>query len=203
MGSAWSLIKSCNALFLNLQKLHWKGILLWSNCFYGICAVLLSIESTLYIAHCYPSAWAVLLIYLSTVVYYTNAYLNESKQTSFNERIEWYQKHKRYLLLRQISYIIFIGYIALIQLKLFSLVFNAVPAIQIFILVLIILSITYYLPLKKFNNKTFRNIGIFKSIAIALVWSIVCYIVPIWITIGATNADYFLQSIFYIYFFKN
>jgi hypothetical protein len=56
---------------------NWKGIFLWSNQFYGICAVLLAIETNLVLFHKMPNSFLLIFIHLATVVYYTHAYFHE------------------------------------------------------------------------------------------------------------------------------
>ncbi len=69
----------------------------FANYFYGCCAVALSIE-----AGCQqgiallPFAYY-LVIFSSTVLYYTFAYTHETPSTIANERSLWYQQHRRFV----------------------------------------------------------------------------------------------------------
>ncbi len=190
-------------MIIQSAKLNWKGVLLWSNQFYGICAVLLSVESTLFIKHVYPSFTSLLLIHLSTVLFYTHSYLKEYKEGIYNERTNWYQSNKRYLQLRQLGFSLLCLYLALFKLNALSLLNNASLLVKAVALFALILSITYYIPFNLFTRlKPFRKVGIFKSIGIALVWSIVCCFIPVWLTNPNVIDEMNFDSIFWVHFFQ-
>ena len=163
------------------MKINWKGIVLWNNHFYGICAVLLSMEAARIIKHILPDPLVLLLIYLSTVVYYTHAYLQEYKTGESNERVQWYQKNYGYLNARQFIFTCICIYIAIVNLKMLKLLLNATAFERVLLLLTGILSLTYYTPLLKYLPfRSYRSKGVFKSLAISWVWSITCCFIPIW-----------------------
>ena len=96
----------------------WKGLLLWSNHFYGIAASLLTIETTMLILNQLPSFFLVAFIYIGTLVYYTYAYFNETSTGLYNERSKWYQSNKGYLKIRQIFLILLCISIGVFKLQL-------------------------------------------------------------------------------------
>ncbi len=162
--------------------LNWKGLLFWSNAFYGICAILLSIESSLFILHKFPNPLVLLLIYLGTILYYTHSYLQESKSKNCNERIIWYQKNKQLLIVRQIFYTCLCMYIGCIHLNFVQVIIQTSVFTKILLLTTGILSLAYYIPtITKVPFINYRSIGIFKSVAIAWVWTFVCCFVPVWL----------------------
>lgn len=187
------------------MKFNWKGILLWSNHFYGICAVLLSIESTLLLNHVIPNPYLLLLIYLGTIVFYTHAYLQESKTGAINERANWYKKHFAYLNGRQFLYTCFCIYIVFVKLNLVSIFLSATLFVKLVLLITGFLSAIYYMPhLRIPLLRSYRTNGILKSLAIAWVWTILCCFIPVWfydqnlnILVSATFGFYFFQ--FYVY----
>ncbi len=179
------------------MKINWKGLLFWSNQFYGICAVLLAMESCYKIIHALPSIPVLVLIHLSTVIYYSHAYLMEKEEGIYNDRSFWYTKNKKLIYLSQsifTSICIFIGIVFFN----FSVLINKID-----IKLLVIFSITiafcvlYYLP-SIFPHKKIiiRNYGILKSISIAWVWSVTCCVVPIWL-----SADYNLIASYPLFYF--
>jgi hypothetical protein len=163
--------------------MNWKGLLFWSNQFYGICAVGLAIESSLKILHALPSIPALVLIHLATVIYYTHAYLLENKEGIYNDRSVWYLKHKKYIYTRQIIYTLITIYIAIFKCKIFSLFAGSTFLVWLLILITLFFCSFYYLPtiLSKKKN-IIRTSGYLKSISIAWVWTITTCVVPIWLS---------------------
>jgi 4-hydroxybenzoate polyprenyltransferase len=169
-------------LNFSILKINWKGLLFWSNQFYGICAVLLAMESSWNLLHKFPSISLLVLIHCTTVLYYTHAYLLESKDGIYNERSTWYAKHKKYLWYRQAIYTIIVFLVALLQFDFISLIMNASPLYRLLLLVTVIVCILYYLPSFLTKNKSvIRQWGILKSISIAWAWTFTCCVLPIWV----------------------
>jgi hypothetical protein len=187
-------------------KLNWKGIFLWSNWFYGFCAVMLSVESSLLLLNRYPNPFLLLLIYLGTIVYYTHAYLVECKLGEHNERVIWYLKKQKFLQLRQLVYTCICLYIGFFKLDAFNVFLHASLFVKIILLISLLLSAAYYLPTIHFISfQNSRNRGVLKSISIAWVWTFTCCFIPVWL--GSNNPTvlltktanfYFLQLFIYV-----
>ena len=162
---------------------NWKGLLLWSNHFYGLCATLLSIESTVVFLNQAPSIFTIAFIYLTTLVFYTHAYLNESSEGIYNERSSWYAKNKKYLLIRQVVFSLIIIYLALFKLGSIELFLTASISTKCVLLFSIIISAFYYFPFLNSNFFTgIRSWGVTKSASIAWVWAVMCCLVPLLFT---------------------
>ncbi len=183
------------------MTLNWKGIFLWSNQFYGICAVLLTIESNLLLLHKMPNIILLLFIHLSTVVYYTHAYLQEVHGGIYDERSKWYQNNRKYLVIRQLMYTsicIWIGCIKFDLLKIFS---QSSLWMQLIICISIFISVIYYLPTFPFRSlKSIRDKGLLKSLSISWVWSIVCCVFPIWFELRENLTHLLSTYIFWNHF---
>lgn len=165
------------------MKINWKGLLLWSNQFYGICAVALSIESCLMILGKFPTIPVLLFIHLSTVIYYTHAYFLESKDGIYNERSKWYTEHKKYLYARQSIYTGICIYLGLVTIPVVTLLSNVNWFLFFIFILTLLLAILYYLPsLFPALKNSIRKFGIIKSVSIAWVWAIACCILPIWLS---------------------
>src|SRR4030095_5231398 len=65
----------------------------FSNYFYGICAVALSIEATLQQRFPVNSFFYFALIFLITVLYYAYPYIRRSLDQTSNPRTNWYSKN--------------------------------------------------------------------------------------------------------------
>lgn len=164
-----------------MVKINWKGLILWSNHFYGICAVLLAIESNFILIQKMPNLFLLLFIHVVTVVYYTHAYLQETHDGVYNERTTWYQNNARYLIIRQILFTCLCIWIGLFKLDIINLFYHATLWIKCIMLLSIFISAIYYLPKYSiFSFNIFRHIGILKSISIAWVWTIISCVLPVW-----------------------
>lgn len=165
----------------SIYKINWKGLFLWSNQFYGICAVLLAIESSLQILHTIPPIPLLLLIHLATVLYYTHAYLLERKDGIYNERSSWYADNKKYLVYRQAFITIAVFYLAFVQCHMLNLMIRSNAWVQLILCLTFLITFLYYLP--SFSTQwtnVFRRLGILKSISIAWAWTFTCCFLPIW-----------------------
>jgi len=182
-------------------KLNWKDLLLWSNQFYGICAVFLAMETNVLLIQKMPHLFLLLFIHLSTVVFYTHAYFNETHDGVYNERTTYYQNNRKYLIIRQILYTCLCMWIGFFKLDLFNLFLQSSMLIKLILCFSIFISAIYYLP--KFpllKLKSFRDKGIVKSAIIAWVWSIVCCVFPIWFELGENFTNLLSTYIFWNHF---
>jgi hypothetical protein len=182
-------------------KLNWKDLLLWSNQFYGICAVFLAMETNVLLIQKMPHLFLLLFIHFSTVVFYTHAYLNETHDGVYNERTTYYQNNRKYLIIRQILYTCLCMWIGFFKLDLFNLFLQSSMLIKLILCFSIFISAIYYLP--KFpllKLKSFRDRGIVKSAIIAWVWSIVCFVFPIWFELGENFTNLLSTYIFWNHF---
>ena len=156
----------------------WIGYLLWNNHFYGWCIVAISISSGLYLTGKIPSILLLAASYIATVVYYTNAYFNELPNEHNQARAIWYQTYHTYLKIRQ-------WVLAFILLVLMFYVIVKHPALlNLHFKQIIILFGTVAIS-ALYNTSSLKKNGVFKSVAIAIVWTIVGGYLPV----------YFFQSI--------
>jgi 1,4-dihydroxy-2-naphthoate octaprenyltransferase len=185
----------------------WKGLLLWSNHFYGIAAGLLCIETTFTLLKKPPSLFLIAFVYLSTVIYYTYAYFDESQAGKYNERSQWYLQNKKYLKIRQLVLILITLYIAIFQIHLIEVFSNLTIGIKIILLFAVLLSFLYYYGHLVFKKISIRNKGFLKSITITSVWVVVTCIFPIIVIVNGNKSFnpldyatilYFLQQFLFI-----
>lgn len=185
------------------MKSNWKGILLWSNQFYGICAALLAVDTGITLLHKVPSVFALLLVYLVTIIFYTHAYLQESNGGIYGERSEWYQKNKNYLNIRQIVFTIACLYLMFIHFNGWLLFWSAGLIIKIILTASFLISAVYYVPYKFLSiTLSFRKLGLLKSMSIAWVWAITCCFVPFWIEENSSFSLRLTTIQFWNYFFQ-
>ncbi len=182
------------------KLIDWKGIVFWSNQFYAIAAVLLTIESSLQIAHSFPRWLILALVYLLTLWYYTQAYLLEASSIHCTERFNWYQKHKSYIKFRQVFLIGVLVYLLLNNFSVKDELKNVSNSKWLVVFITGIMALLYYLPSSKllsFNkNNLYNQIQAwFKSISIAWIWMFATSIFPI---IANTSVLYYCQNFIFI-----
>jgi hypothetical protein len=188
-------------------SIDWKGWIIWSNHFYGICAAMLCIESSYMLLHQFPNYFLLALVYLATVIYYTHAYITESTEGISNERMLWYQQHKKYLVIRQLVFTCICLYIALFKIHFLQIINQASIAVYIILFFTIISALGYYIPnVGSSFIRSYRTKGLLKSMAIAWVWTITCCLMPILMEPNATiylmHANFILFAIqLFIYVF--
>jgi 4-hydroxybenzoate polyprenyltransferase len=152
---------------------------LWSNHFYGIAASLLAIESSMVILNQVPSFFLVAFIYIGTLVYYTYAYFNETSTGLYNERSNWYQSNKGYLKIRQFVLILLCISIGVFKLQLIEIFILLPIGLKLTLCIALVIILLYYYAHKIFKRVNLRNKGLLKSMSIAWVWVVVCFILPI------------------------
>ena len=185
------------------MKFDWKGAFLWSNQFYGICAVLLAIESNVLLLHTIPKVLFLLTIHLVTVLYYTHAYLHEDQEGIYNDRSNWYKRNRRYLKIRQAIYTIVCLWLLMVKLSAIRLFLHAPLTLQLIFLASFALSAIYYLPnYAFFPFKSLRNKGILKSAAIAWVWTVLCCMTPLWFSTGSNFLNMLSTIAFWAHFIQ-
>jgi hypothetical protein len=152
----------------------------FGNYFYGICVVLLSMETSLRL-HIPLLSWSYYcLLFLSTILYYTYAYTNAQNNLSFNARSKWYRTHNKKIKHTQVIYILlsilllfFICYVNWITICKISI--NAFSLLFLFP----VIALLYYGVENNYYKKiNLRNIGWLKPFAISIVWSGVVTIYP-------------------------
>jgi len=126
-----------------------------------------------------PSFFLVAFIYIGTLVYYTYAYFNETITGLYNERSNWYQSNKGYLKIRQIFLILLCISIGVFKLQLIEIFILLPIGLKIMLYIALVIILLYYYAHKFFKRVNLRNKGLLKSMSIAWVWVVVCFILPI------------------------
>ncbi len=190
-----------NVPVLNLIQ-YFKNRLLWNNHFYGICIVGIAFNASLYLTG-YPIDFLFLLIlYIGTVLYYTNAYKNERVTYHNHERVNWNLKQKEYIVKRQYFLLLLMIILIIISSSRYPNILR--PDILTISLVLTGLFLALFYKITAFKKR-----GIIKSIVIAYVWTILGGYLPVYInrvighTLYLNNLDqslYLLQLFIFLVF---
>jgi len=184
----------------------WKGWLLWSNHFYGICGALLAMETTLTITHTIPSLYLLIFIYATILFYYSYAYLKESKieayqetkQTIYNERVDWYLNARPYLIARQWLIAFLLLYLSIYSLHFLQLIYSFNIAEISVVASIVVIILLYDFPQNNvFKQLQIRRLGFLKSISISWVWVFICCCLPLMVAnkqglVHLSNSNYII-----------
>jgi 4-hydroxybenzoate polyprenyltransferase len=154
-------------------------LIFYGNYFLALCAVVLSIESSVQQKLLLNESFYYVFIFLSTVVYYTHAYT--STQSKKNDRDIWYLKNRPIVRLTQwVFTTICLAFLSIFLIK------NANALLQIsfreyaFIGSIPLLAIFYYsIPIPLFLTNNLRKIGWLKPFLIGFIWSAVVTYFPV------------------------
>jgi hypothetical protein len=154
-------------------------LIFYGNYFIALCAVVLSIESSVQQKLPLNDSFYYVFIFLSTVVYYTYAYT--SAHSKSNDRDIWYFKNRPFIRLTQW----FFTAICLVLCLIF-LIKNKSALIQLtfeeyaFICGIPLLAIYYYgIPIPLLFTNNLRQIGWLKPFIIGFIWSAVATYFPV------------------------
>lgn len=163
---------------LNKQT-NWVDTFLWSNHFYGLCAIALASETS-YTLLQHPLTFLQLcFIYVSTLLYYTYAYVIASQKAIISPRVIWYQTNKNYLFIRQCILAILIVYLGFFKLNMWTIILSLSLSNKLILCSALFVSLLYYSPMKSYPIKDLRHWGIVKSLSISWVWAIVTVLMPL------------------------
>jgi len=151
----------------------------FGNYFYGICVVVLSIESALQQGASLNSVAYYLAIFCSSILYYTYAYVDNRTLNANNQRSDWYLFNKKLVIVSQVCITaLFIVSVSFLikdcwDKKLKISIYNF-----LLLLVFPLIAILYYgiqTPINKFN---LRDTGWLKPFIIGFVWAGVVSVYP-------------------------
>ncbi|MFT3912122.1 MAG: hypothetical protein QM737_22035 [Ferruginibacter sp.] len=176
----------------------------YSNYFYGICAIGLSIEATVQQRFPLNDLWYYFLVFITTVLYYTYPYIQKPGAITNNPRTNWYSKH--YNLMRGNQVVITI--ILLISVILFlkdywNEVWNMSLSNWLLLLIFPVVAAFYY-GLDALTGKyNLRKIGWLKPFVIGFIWAGLVNIYPILYYDILNKLDYILTEQAILLFIKN
>lgn len=154
-----------------------KKFFFFGNYFYGLCAILLSIEAILQQKINIPPVTYFCFIFCLTVVYYTKAYISETVNSIANERTIWYVNNKNKIFNAQIYLTVFIAVFGVFLLPNILTGLKLLNANDYFlILIFPFISFLYYGFTAKFS---LRQTHWLKPFVIGLVWSGLVTLTPL------------------------
>ena len=180
-------------------------LILFGNYFYGLCAVALSIEAGLQQEYGLNSLPYYLFVFVSTVLYYTHAYIAEPSGDSRNKRAVWYYQHKSWITWSQLLLtVVFLSLAAFLAKENWEGItrINLMQWIMIGIFPLV--AGLYYggtAPQKASYN--LRNMGWLKPFVIGFVWAGAVTVYPVLFNCIEHHIEYAPKLQSFLLFTKN
>jgi hypothetical protein len=178
----------------------------FGNYFYGLCVVGLSIEAGLQQRYPVNSIIYYSIIFISTILYYTRAYIPSKAVNSQNPRTRWYARNKREILLSQ--WILAVILVCLSAMYLFDHFkgFLHIPLSNWGLLFIfpIVATLYYGIDHRFFGKINLRNIGWLKPFLIGYIWAGSVTVYPVIFSGVEHDANYYdINLIGFFLFVKN
>ena len=153
----------------------------FSNYFYGICAIALSIEATLQQGFPFNSLQYYIFCFAVTVLYYTRAYITERPSVDPNPRSRWYWENRKTVTISQVFFTVVAAIYLSVLLYQHHQFISKLPLYNwILALAFPVVAILYYgINHPRLANLKLRNIGWIKPFIIGFVWAGLVNIYPI------------------------
>ncbi len=153
----------------------------YGNYFYGICTLALCIEASLQQNLPLNSFLFYVLVFSSTIMYYTKAYMTDISVDTINKRTQWYNQNRKTVKVSQTLFISItvatLGYSLWLYYR-HLLVFNFINWFLILIFP-VVAALYYGFNSKVFGNYNLRSKGSLKPFVIGFTWAGFVTIYPV------------------------
>ena len=175
----------------------------YGNYFYGICAVALTVEATVQQEFPLNGFWYFVVVFCTTVLYYTYPYVRKGSATSTNPRTNWYTRHYHQMLWSQITMTIMLLLLLILFLRDYGqLVFTMTVPQWILLLIFPAVAGLYY-GASFLSKNNLRNIGWLKPFVIGFTWAGLVTIYPVLFYSVVHNMEFHPNFIRILLFTKN
>jgi hypothetical protein len=163
-----------------VKGLKLPGHFFFSNYFYGVCAVALSIEASLQQQFALNGLLYYFLVFITTVLYYAYPYIRKTTKPTTNPRTIWYNEHYQLMRWNQIIITIILTLALAIFLKEHGVnVLNMTVRQWIMFLVFLIIAALYYGSNTLMGKYNLRRIGWLKPFVIGFTWAGLITVYPV------------------------
>jgi 4-hydroxybenzoate polyprenyltransferase len=177
----------------------------FSNYFYGLCAVALSIEASLQQRIPLNSLSFYIFIFAITALYYTKAYITEKPGNKGNPRSDWYWENRNFVMGSQIFLTVIAAiYVAIILYKHYSFILH-LPLVHWALMLAFpfVASLYYGINDRQLGRLNLRNVGWLKPFIIGFVWAGLVNIYPMMFFDIEHELEYVPDFIGILLFIKN
>lgn len=184
-----------------MYKSKLLSFLFYGNYFYGLCVLALTQEAITQLNISVSDPFYFLLLFFSTIVFYTKAYINDRSGYPSNERDQWYKENRSLIKFSQIAFISIIVLMIIRMLLTYSeQIKNINPQALLLIILFPLLSAMYYGIDSKIN---LRTIGWLKPFIIGFCWAGIVTIYPLIFYSMESKSTFELTQISVWLFLKN
>lgn len=177
----------------------------FGNYFYGCCVVALAIEANLQQGYPLNNTLFYILLFSTTVLYYTHAYLSENNQPNINPRHQWYRQQQKWVYASQWILITVTVCIVCYLYTIWKDHFSLITTGQlIFLSAFPLLAIWYYGDRIPFiRGSSLRSRGWIKPFVIGFIWAGIVTIYPAFFAALENNRPYQPEIFHLLLFIKN
>jgi len=180
------------------------GYVFFTNYFYGICAVALSIEASLQQRLPLNGLAYYILVFLATVLYYGYPYVGKCKNISNNVRAIWHRRHYRFMLWNQllVTVILFLSLVSFLK-DHWILLLSLLPLQWAIIFIFPLTAALYYGINFLYGEYSLRKIGWLKPFIIGFTWAGLVTVYPVIFYCLVHKTAYQINLIGGLLFLKN
>ena len=181
-------------------------LVFFGNYFYGICAIGLSIESSLQQKLAVPHFIFLILAFSATLLFYTRAYIKtEVSDDTNNLRSLWYANNRKMMQRTQFLFLLLLTGLSLYFYKLHASTILAFHFSEWLILLIFPLVSAFYYGIDsdRYGKHNLRNVGWLKPLIIGFSWAGMVTVYPVLFYAIEQNSHYHLNVIAGFLFLKN
>jgi hypothetical protein len=176
--------------------------LFFGNYFYGFCVLALCLEATLQQNIPFLHPYFYIILFFTTIVYYTKAYIHLNDANSLNDRTKWYYKNASILKFTQYVYIILMVVLSILYLHYLG--DKLIRPIILIPCIFPLAALLYYgLSTKGIAKNNLRNAGWLKPIIIGFTWAGVVTVFPLIMYWIESNSKASFDIMYVLLFLKN
>jgi len=189
---------------LTIKKKSLLEYIFFSNYFYGICAVALSVEASLQQRFPLNGVQYFGFIFICTVLYYTYPYIRRGSGKTTNPRTNWYRNNYNLMRWNQVIITVILAISTIIFLSIYLNEITRMAVVNwLLVLIFPVVAALYYgisFLSRKYN---LRTIGWLKPFIIGFTWAGLVTIYPVLFYVIINNIDYQFTWVSILLFLKN
>jgi hypothetical protein len=188
---------------LVIKKKSLLEYIFFSNYFYGICAVALSVEASLQQRLPLNGVQYFGLIFISTVLYYAYPYIRRDLRKTTNPRTNWYRNNYNLMRWNQVIITAILVISAIIFLSSYPNVIMRMTFVSWLLLLIFPVAATSYYGISFLSRKyNLRKIGWLKPFIIGFTWAGLVTIYPVLFYLIINNEGYQFTWVGTLFFLK-
>lgn len=193
-------------MLLSKTRNNFVKTIFFGNYFYGFCVLGLSIEASLQQRYPLNNFIYYCIVFISTVLYYTYAYLPSKGVNSPNPRTRWYARNKKEILISQVILIVLLILLSAFYCYKYLKGFLHIPWTNWGLLMIFpfVAALYYGIDHRFFGRINLRSIGWLKPFLIGYIWAGCVTVYPVIFSGVEHNENYYdINLVSFFLFVKN